>query len=688
MKETEIRHHINSTLYEEIIKRGKDQLYQSSGSDALEYLLQDRKYNKRDLKKTDWFFIDHEENIRDYLKSKFPDKEAEIDALSLQGAYGDNFDVGLPLRDIDGNCSGYVKRSWEPEGIEINGSKNIRWDCIKGSKKSIPFNLDNCNGYGTIIIVEGYPDAAILPTMGIENVIAIGQGRFSKKYTKLLKKTNVKNIILIFDNDKPDENGDVHSYENIDSAIEILNDAGFNVFIINPKKLHPHKDPDEFVVNKGVNKLKKILNNPLTIGQWYVEKKINKYNLKNKIEKSNALNDVLSIAISIDDAEIFNDLKEHTIKKFKITVEAFDKKFNQHIEIKKIEEEKLEYQNYFDIGQKLTHEDSLEAVEAYISEHKSIIISRIVTEKIETYKEEKAIQDIQGSNNGFKTGYPSLDSGLMIPTGATSVIAGRPSHGKTSFMMNLSMNILRDYKNSVTALFSYEETKAKLYIKHLNILSHHVINWTRSNENLYLLRNYLKGNNDNIPQIEGGKKLYQKYAIENRLFLFDKHYYIDELVTILAYLKENFNLQIAFIDYIQKIKIKEKTFGRQTDLQAISTELLNCSTTLDIAIVVGAQFRRVDGNTGESFEKIVKLDQLRESGDIEQDANTVFGLWNEGMVRNEKDDKSRKQLGSPNALGQTVNMKVAVLKNKDAEPGWSVDFDFHRPIMTISEKNE
>ena len=57
----------NSMLYEEIVERGKELLFQDEGKDALDYLVNNRKYDLETIKKTEWFYLPEEYEVKKTL---------------------------------------------------------------------------------------------------------------------------------------------------------------------------------------------------------------------------------------------------------------------------------------------------------------------------------------------------------------------------------------------------------------------------------------------------------------------------------------------------------------------------------------------------------------------------------------------------------------------------------------------
>ncbi len=56
-----------SFLLEEIVERGKQLLFEDEGKDALEYLVNERKYDPEIIKKTEWFYLPEDFDVKTEL---------------------------------------------------------------------------------------------------------------------------------------------------------------------------------------------------------------------------------------------------------------------------------------------------------------------------------------------------------------------------------------------------------------------------------------------------------------------------------------------------------------------------------------------------------------------------------------------------------------------------------------------
>lgn len=283
------------------------------------------------------------------------------------------------------------------------------------------------------------------------------------------------------------------------------------------------------------------------------------------------------------------------------------------------------------------------------------------------YTLERLEHDIKLTPEGLKTGYPALDRFLGIQSGALTIVAGRPSHGKTSLLMNVALNQAKTYSEKTFLFFSYEESSRQIALKLLNILSGDVIN---AASNLGQLENYVRGGSTARKKIEDGKATLRNYLDGGRLIVVDTPLLADELVDAIQRYGDRYDVGGVFVDYIQKVKILGKFPTRQVELQRISETLLEGAKRLNVPIVLGAQFNRAAGDEP-------KLEHLREAGDIEQDANAVLGLFNPAM--------ERAQNNGETLVDPEVELKVTLLKNRNGAVNEEVRLKFYRPTLKISE---
>lgn len=124
---------------------------------------------------------------------------------------------------------------------------------------------------------------------------------------------------------------------------------------------------------------------------------------------------------------------------------------------------------------------------------------------------------------------------------------------------------------------------------------------------------------------------------------------IQEIESRANELKQNKDLGLIVIDYLQLLKSKNKFNNREQEVADISRRLKLLTKKLDIPIVALCQLNRETEK-----RKTPMLADLRESGSLEQDADNVIFLY----VEDEEKVKNRK-----------INVDVIVAKQRNGPTG-------------------
>nr|YP_010903353.1 replication helicase subunit [Hypnea cornuta]WCH55806.1 replication helicase subunit [Hypnea cornuta] len=202
----------------------------------------------------------------------------------------------------------------------------------------------------------------------------------------------------------------------------------------------------------------------------------------------------------------------------------------------------------------------------------------------------------------IKSGFKYLDKITTgLPAGDLIIIAGRPSTGKTSFLINIAYNILKKFDTQI-CIFSLEMTRKQILQKIISI---------GSDVPLYLI---LQGE---INAKEWNKivKICQK-ILRSKIYINDTtNTSIENIInTSNTICKEINHHTTIFIDYLQLINSKYSTFSnRNEELSYITRKLKVTAQLLKIPIVVLSQLnRRIETR----INKRPLLSDLKESGCI------------------------------------------------------------------------
>jgi replicative DNA helicase len=212
--------------------------------------------------------------------------------------------------------------------------------------------------------------------------------------------------------------------------------------------------------------------------------------------------------------------------------------------------------------------------------------------------------------SGIRTGFLDLDNLLGgMQNNELVIIAARPSVGKTAFALNLLRNVV--VEDRTPALFvSLEQAKIELAERLL---------CCQARIDSYKLRRGHLSEEETHRLIEAGSIL-----SESPLFIDDTP--AQNLLRIAANarrLKRRHDLKLIVIDYLQLIDPDNKKDSRQEQVATISRRLKGLARELELPVVALAQVNR---GSEDRQDHRPRLSDLRESGAIEQDADTVMLL--------------------------------------------------------------
>ncbi len=628
--------------------------------EALAYLKR-RGYSEDEIRKMELGFYPSQEELEIHLlrRVNFVDLINSL-GLNVKGM-GDTHKVVIPYRDPVGRLKGFIVRSLLSEKVlEMKGEKKYKYNF--GLTLDTLFNLHEARGQDTLILVEGYLDALVSTQRGLGGVVATGGSGLIETQLENALRYGVKSFILALDSDEAGQKG-------TERSLNLINRKGLKAYVITLPK--GYKDPDELIRAKGIEAFRELVEKAESGARWKARSLLSKHSkqsLQTDRGRDEALREALAYEETLGDPIDSKDFVDTLMKALDIPLELLEPKLKDYHEKKTQERLEKGYRELLREGSRLLEEGKIADLKKLLDERLPDLRAKAVTRVIEPYTLQALEEDIARTRPGLKTGYESLDKLVTIPQGAITIVAGRPSHGKTTLLMNMFLKMIENEPGKAFFFFSYEESRRQVGLKLINILSGELID---ERQNLIQLENYLRGNNKGRPKIEAGKEEYKAFTEAGRLWVIDEPYFVDELTDTIAYLKERHDIGAVFIDYIQKVKIKGKYQTRQLEIQKISERILETAKSLSLPIILGAQFNRQAGEEP-------KLDNLREGGDIEQDANLVIGLYNEAMQKAQDRDETLRD--------KKVDLKLTILKNRNGIVNEDVILSFDRPILTIEEK--
>ena len=261
--------------------------------------------------------------------------------------------------------------------------------------------------------------------------------------------------------------------------------------------------------------------------------------------------------------------------------------------------------------------------------------------------------DTTGVGSGF-TQLDKMTSGFQ--PGELTIIAARPSMGKTAFSLNIAQHAAVRLGKSV-AYFSVEMAKDQLMMRLLA---------SEARINLSDLR---------VGNIQDSA---WPRLIDKASKLADTKLYIDDSSGISPFeirakarrLKATHGLDLIMIDYLQLMDLKQKVESRERAVSEISKSLKALAKELQIPVIALAQLNR--GVEGRSDRRPM-LSDLRESGSIEQDADVIMLLYREDYYDRENSEVRGQ---SEVIIGKQRNGPTGTVKLKwDASVGRFTDLE-------------
>lgn len=251
---------------------------------------------------------------------------------------------------------------------------------------------------------------------------------------------------------------------------------------------------------------------------------------------------------------------------------------------------------------------------------------------------------------GLKTGlidYDRLTGGLQEQE--LTVWAARPSMGKTGLLGNVFENICLG-TDKVGALFSLEMSEASMQRRLMASIARVDVNRAMRGEFL---------------STEEKRKLHDALGllVESKLYIDDSPNLSPTQMRAKARrLKQREGrLDVIGVDYLQLMNAGKKFQNRQEEVSHISRSLKQMAKELECPVIALAQLNR--GNESRQ-DKRPQLADLRESGQIEQDADVVAFIHRDEYYR--RDDEDVKGLAdlivAKQRNGATDLVKLAFLK--------------------------
>ena len=219
----------------------------------------------------------------------------------------------------------------------------------------------------------------------------------------------------------------------------------------------------------------------------------------------------------------------------------------------------------------------------------------------------------------LNTGLTDLDEYLTgFEAGQLIVIAGRPGHGKTALAGTIAINMAKRGKKIL--MFSMEMSQEELLGRFVSRVGN-------------IPGQKLKKPND--MNEEEWSRYYQSLDAVGKLPITinaQGNLTPADVANIATRWKGKSGLDVIMIDYLQLMSSGIRSDNRVHEISYITRALKNLAVSLKVPIILLSQLSRAN----DKENRAPKLTDLRDSGSIEQDANTVLLIHRESSLSADK----------------------------------------------------
>lgn len=278
-------------------------------------------------------------------------------------------------------------------------------------------------------------------------------------------------------------------------------------------------------------------------------------------------------------------------------------------------------------------ESSALAVAESVIEVRDTSIRQIVKRRIDFYEE---CEKRGGGISGISTGFQDLDQMIdgMKPA-EMIVIAARPSAGKTAIAMNIAERVAVDQRIPV-GVFSLEMSAESLVGRMISSRG-------RVNERDILRARCGEGDQKRI-FIAGVTIGKSPLHIDDTGGLT-----ITQLRAKARRLHQQHGCRLFVIDYMQMLRAAHRRQNRQEEMADISTGVKAMAKELNCPVIAICQLNR---ELEKEKDRKPRISDLRESGQIEQDADVIGMLY-----------AANAEAAASNSLTMPVNLLIAKQRN-------------------------
>lgn len=644
--------------------RQKKALFAPEGKVVLDYLHDKRGYTDDTIKAMGLGYLSQEEAARlNELGEELPPNITD-------------FPLSIPYTSR-GKLRGFKFRYVTDEANKKYGKAKYRnTKNLSGKMNGLPFLYSPQNIKERVIIVEGELDALHAYTKGIKNVVATSGGSLNEETLSLLMESGtLKRVFFIPDNDP---NGRGNKF--VKNAIKIVEEQRLEAFVVTLPK--GSKDVDEYLTKATANDLNALIEGADKAKIWEFRQLIDELRKKYPEEYLSGIHEseteaaVFSLANSCKSELLREEILNNYAKCYNISgIEA--KVIARANEVREAEEAK----NRADKAKAAADTYSKLVAEGKVGEANSFMAEALAEQKklggtgtygdlLKVPTRAERLARFKDKPEALETSYQFTEGGeplpFTLPSGALTMVAAPTSHGKSTFLRNLALDVVKRYKDKNVLYFTFEESEedviAQFTNTYVDTLLHApsskypqletIINYYRTGEAKYIADKALQ--DFQCKEMEFSTN----YLDNGRIRIYYRDYNLETLIEALEFAVNHIPTKAIFVDYIQILRSQKLAKQpRNEQLKEICISLKDFSVKYKLPVVLAAQLNR-EAKTPFRMDN----NQMAESSDIEKAANTIVCLWNSSFKASTYGDKG---------LSKEEKEELDTLKEKKFELGKS-----------------
>lgn len=560
-----------------------------------------------------------------------------------------------------------------------------------------PLSVHKAN-YKNLTIVEGEIDSLHASILGLPNIVAMGGKTAPIKALKEAKTKGFDNVTILLDTEaqkttiEAEDKAQKERVKQIKGLLDIIKSVGMCGYVAElPAEMQNgtriKTDVDSFLLTHSISELKDVIDRASSGAKYLYFQTIAKYDAEDSLtdkEIKQLKEDVIDIILWADSPEDRNFIKATFSESLSLSnggllltewdiqerINELNKAEAEAMKSKQLKEAIEQAKNMPTDEALLLMRNTIKSLnEIGAKQRYSALLSHSTEERLANRMKHK--QGEIGTNYTFKHPYTNEEERLTLPGGAITFVVAPTSHGKSTMLQNLALQVADNSEEGTTLYFTFEEEGDNVTLQMLN----KYIGEPISQNNLRSITHYFRTGEDKYIQRDKVAIFKQKKALfmghlysSGKLRIYYEDYDSTELIEAIRYISTQTRVKAVFIDYIQLLSKNGNRKQRTEELKEICNDLKNLAIDTQIPIVVAAQANREVVSPLEMHSQ-----KIAEAADLERIANKILFLWNSSFTaQKSKDSKTEIEAFESRTklkLGTSGHIYAKLTKNRGGVVG-------------------